>query len=71
VVSSQLMATEPIAELLDDDTSFMYFIEDSIKLLLRSNRPFLICSKKDVPPIVIQIHEGRILVALLSELQGI
>lgn len=69
--SSQVMASESIAQLAEVNISFIDFIEDSIKLLLRSERPFLICSRKNVPPIVIQIDKGSILVAFLNELQGI
>ena len=70
-VSSQVMTSESIAQLAEENKSFIDFIEDSIKLLLSSNRPFLICSRKNVPPIVVQIDEGSILVAFLNELQGI
>ena len=68
--SKKLMASELLAQLLEDNTSFMDFIEDSIKQLLRSKKPFLICSSKDVPSIVVQIDEVGIWIAFLSELQG-
>ncbi len=68
MVNSQLIASEPIAQLLKDNISFMDFVEDSIRLLLRSEKPFLILSRKGVSPIVVQIDEGGICVAFLSEL---
>lgn len=70
MVSTPLMASESIVQQLEDNRSFMDFIEDSIELLLRSQKSFLICSKKDIPPIVVQIDEGDILIAFLSELHG-
>ena len=66
--SSQVMTSESIAHLAEVNKSFIDFIEDSIKLLLSSDRPFLICSRKNVPPIVVQIDKGSIWVAFLSEL---
>ena len=68
--SKKVMTSESIAELLEDNKSFKDFIKDSIKLLLNSNKTFLICSKKDIPSIVVQIDEEGISVAFLSELQG-
>lgn len=69
--SSQVMASESINQLAEVNISFIDFIEESIKLLLHSERPFLICSRKNIPPIMVQIDKGSILVAFLSELQGI
>ena len=71
MADSQLITSESIAQLLEDNISFMDFIEDSIRLLLRSEKPFLILSRKGVSPIVVQIDEGGIWVAFLSELEGI
>ena len=71
MVGNQVMASESIADLLEDNTSFMDFIEDSIKLLIRSEKPYLICARKDIPPIVVQVDKGGISVAFLSELQSV
>ena len=71
MVSNQVMASKSIAELLKDNTSILDFIEDSIKLLLSSERPFLICSKEGIPPILFKKDEDGIWIAFLSELQGI
>jgi len=70
VDKNQIMTSELIAQLVEDDTSFMDFIEDSIELLLKSERSYIICSKKDLPSIVVQLDEEGISVAFLSELQG-
>ena len=69
MVSNQVMASESITQLVEANESFMDFIEDSIKLLLRSEKTFLICSKKDIPSIVVQIDDEGIWIAFLSELQ--
>jgi len=68
MVGSRVMVSRSIAELLEDDISLLDFIEDSIKLLLRSKRPFLICTKYNLPPLVVQIDKDGISIAFLIEL---
>ena len=68
--SKIVMTSKLIAQMLEDNISFMDYITDSIKLLLESEGPYLICSKKDMPSIVVQLDEEGVSVAFLSELQG-
>ena len=68
MVINQLIASQTVHELLADSTTFMDFIGDSISVLLRSERQFLICSKEKIPPMLFRKDDDGIRVAFLSEL---
>ena len=46
------------------------FIENGVKLLLRSSRPFLILAAEDFSPVVFRVDKGAIWIALLNESGG-
>ena len=43
------------------------FIENGVKLLLRSARPFLVLAGEDFSPVMFRIDKGDIWIAFLSE----
>lgn len=71
MVSSQVMASESITQLLEDDISFMDFIRDTMELFRRSERPFIICSNNGISPMLFKKDNNGIWIAFLSELQRI
>ena len=68
MVSNQVMISKSVKNLLEDNIAFMDFIKDTIELLLRSERPFIICSKEGIPPILFKKDKNGIWIAFLSEL---
>ncbi len=68
---NRVIASESVNKLSEDNMAFMDFIDDTIGLLLRSERSFIICSKEGIPPILVKKDDDSIWVALLSEIQGI
>lgn len=68
VESNQVMASDMVNELAEDNAAFMDFVENTIEMLRRSERSFIICSKEGIPPILFKKDKDGIWVVLLSEL---
>jgi len=62
-----VMTSRSVTELLGENEAFVDFMQDSIRLLLSFEKPFLVCQKEGLPPICLHRDEDGIWVALLSE----
>jgi len=62
------MVSEFVNRTIDDNITFQEFIEENIKLLLRSGRSFIICSRTDIPPVLLKKDEDGIWVTFINEL---
>lgn len=62
------MAGNIVNQFAENTIAFKDFIEDSIEMLLTSDRPFIICSSEAVPPTLFKKDEDGIWVAFISEL---
>ncbi len=67
MLAGNVMTSRSVTELLGENEAFVDFIQDSIRLLLSFERPFLVCQKEGLPPICLHRDEDGIWVALLSE----
>jgi len=67
--NGKVMTSGNITQLMSENEAFVNFIQDSIMLFLSLEKPFLVCSRKGVPPICVQRDEDGVWIALLSELE--
>lgn len=65
-----MMSSEPLNGYVEGDPEFLDFVEKNIEILLREDRSFIVCSREDIPPILIKKDENGIWIAFLSELNS-
>jgi hypothetical protein len=67
MLGGTVMTSRSVTELLGENESFVDFLQDSIRLLLSFEKPFLVCQREGLPLICLHRDEDGIWVALLSE----
>ena len=65
------MFSESVNRSIEGDKEFLDFVEENLEILLREGRSFVVCSREDIPPILINKDENGIWIAFLSELNGV
>lgn len=68
--NGKVMTSRYVTQLMGENEAFVNFIQDSIRLFLSLEKPFLVYAREGVPPICFQRDEDGIWIALLSELEG-
>lgn len=63
-----MMPSEPVNRSIEGDIGFLGFVEKNMEILLREERAFIVCSREDIPPLLIKKDENDIWIAFLSEL---
>ena len=65
------MSGESVNRSIEGDKEFLDFVEENIETLLREGRSFIVCSREDIPPVLIKKDENGIWIAFLSELNDV
>ena len=68
--NGKVMTSRYVTQLMSENEAFVNFIQDSIRLFLSLEKPFLVYAREGVSPICVQRDEDGIWIALLSELEG-
>jgi len=68
--NNRVMTSDSVNGLLEDNEAYSSFLEESIELFRKMDRPFLICSRESIPATIFTKDEKGIWVALVSEIPG-